>query len=154
MGLRSVTVFQVQLTPEVTEYAVSLQNSWHHNGGCVVCYHCISVIIRSWTAVCERFIDFGISELSDSPSQSDLFLPLIVGEEVIVAVGDTHTFGRILWMRDWPNAGTVPAKHTALIRNRHPCHWQDSNPQSQRVATDPRCRLHLHRDWHVSSSCT
>ena len=157
VGLRSGTVSQVQLTLEVTEYAVSLQNSWHHNWGCVVCCHCISVTIRSWTAVCERLIDFGISELSDSLSQSDLFLPLIVGVEVIVAFGDTPTHiwwdsvdegltqRRYLYLHDTQYPQETDIHATGRIQTHNPSKW---------VAIDPCCRLHGHRDWQLSNSCT
>ena len=43
------------------------------------------------------------------------------------------TVSRTLWTRDRPVVETSIWQHTTLTRDRHPCPWQDSSPQSQQV---------------------
>jgi len=37
-------------------------------------------------------------------------------------------------MSDQTDAETSTRQHTALTRDRHPCHRRDSNPQSQQAS--------------------
>jgi len=37
------------------------------------------------------------------------------------------------WMSDQPQAITPTRQHTTLTRDKHPCPWQDSYPQSQKA---------------------
>jgi hypothetical protein len=46
-----------------------------------------------------------------------------------------HSVG-LLWTSDQPDAETSTWQHTTLTGDRHPCFRRDSNPQSQRAATD------------------
>jgi hypothetical protein len=39
----------------------------------------------------------------------------------------------LLWTRDQPVAETSTWKHTKLTRDRRPCPWRDSNPQSKQA---------------------
>jgi len=38
---------------------------------------------------------------------------------------------RLLWTSDQPDAETPTWLHTTLARDKHPCPWRDSIPQSQ-----------------------
>jgi len=40
----------------------------------------------------------------------------------------------ILWTSDQFVAETSTWKHTTLTTDKHPCHWWDSNPQSQQAS--------------------
>jgi hypothetical protein len=37
----------------------------------------------------------------------------------------------LLWMSDRSVAGTSTWQHVTLTRDKLPCHWRDSSPQSQ-----------------------
>ena len=84
----------------------------------------------------------------------DLFCLLIYVLRVIVAPDDTqwhththtHTHKQTLtnthtlsvghlWTRDQPISETHTWLHTTLTRDRRPCLWQDSNPQSQEASS-------------------
>jgi len=39
----------------------------------------------------------------------------------------------LLWTSDQPDAETSTWQHTTLTTDWHPCHWWDSNPQSQKA---------------------
>ena len=62
-----------------------------------------------------------------------------------------HTMG-LLWTSDQPEARPLPDKHTALTRERRPCHRWDSNTQSQqadRSRATPLDRAAVQIDWHT-----
>jgi len=48
---------------------------------------------------------------------------------------DTPKLVRLLWASDKPNAETSTWQQTTLTRDRHPCPWRHSNPQSQQVSS-------------------
>jgi hypothetical protein len=47
--------------------------------------------------------------------------------------GTPHSVG-LLWTSDQPDSETSTWKYTTLTRDRHPCSWLDSNPQSQQAS--------------------
>jgi hypothetical protein len=44
-----------------------------------------------------------------------------------------HSVG-LLCTRDWPVAETSTWQNTTLTRDKHPCPWRNSNPQSQQAS--------------------
>jgi len=50
----------------------------------------------------------------------------------------------LLWTSDQPDSETSSWQNTTITTDKHPCLSRYSNPQSQRVAADPRLRPHGH----------
>jgi len=60
----------------------------------------------------------------------------LIGEVLLIieasrSHSDTTQSAGILWMNDQPDGKTSVRLNTTLTRDRHPCTWRDSKPQSQ-----------------------
>jgi len=49
----------------------------------------------------------------------------------IVTLSHHTTLEKLLWRSDQTDADTSTWQHTTATRDRLPCHWRNSNPQSQ-----------------------
>jgi len=56
--------------------------------------------------------------------------PLVGQGLLIIGALRSHSV-RHLWTSDQSDAETCTWQHTSLARDRHPCTWWDSKPQSQ-----------------------
>jgi hypothetical protein len=65
--------------------------------------------------------------------------------EVSRSHSGTPRSAELLRTNDRPVAETSPWQHKPLTRNRHPCLWRESNPQSHQ-GKPPRLRPRGHRD--------
>jgi len=67
----------------------------------------------------------------------------------LITVSDIHSAG-LLWKRGRPVVETSTWQHTTFTRERHPCPWWDSNPQSQQASAHRHMRGHRNRPLYNS----
>jgi hypothetical protein len=74
-----------------------------------------------------------------------LYMSFFKGATALVGLGlliieasrshsDTPRSVGLPWTSDQPVAETSTRQHTTLTRDRRPCPWRDSNPQSQQAS--------------------
>jgi len=51
----------------------------------------------------------------------------------IIAHNNAPRSAGLVWTSDHSVAETSTWRHTTLTTHKHPCHWQDSNPQTQQA---------------------
>ena len=89
------------------------------------------------------FLSFLVRPLLATPDWCrGLFLGLIT-------LNDTQPAG-LLWKRDRPVVETSTWQHTTFTRDRHPCLWRDSNPQSQQASAHRPTSGNLNRSLYHS----